>query len=138
MSETLQVWLGRTLDAVTYAAAVTVLVVVPSGLLSFAVSLGWLGVKWVLFLLGWVVFGYATFTLRPTPPWRHDDPATVETGSVITERSETRFQAAVQRLPPARLRPLPVDDRFPAGVNMFLASLAMLGTSLVMEFVFGI
>lgn len=131
-------WLGRLFDAVSYAVAVTGLVVGVGGLLSFLAGLDWLGVKWLLFLVGWLAFGYGTFALRPSPPWNDDDPAESRDGEVVGARTETRFQAAVQRLPPARFRRLPVDDRLPAGVNIFLASLAMLGTSMAMEFVFGV
>lgn len=130
--------LGRLLDAVSYAVAVTAAVVACGGALSFPVGLDWLGVKWVLFLVGWLTFGYATFTLRPKPPWSDDDPAAAETGRPVGNRTETRFQAAVQRLPPARFRQVPVDDRLSDGARLFLASLAMLGTSLAMEVVFGI
>lgn len=135
---TRSLWLGRALDAVAYVVAVTGVFVVTAAVPSFAAGLGWLGVKWVLFLVGWLAFGYATFSLRPRPPWKGDDGPSSRTGRVLGGRTETRFQAAVQALPPARFHRLPVDDRLPTGVNVFLASLAMLATSFGMEVVFGV
>lgn len=131
------VWVGRVLDAVTYATAVTAAVVAVAAAVSFPLGFDWVGVKYVLFVVGWVAFGYATFTLRPTPPWKRDE-MTEPSEPSIGEREESRFQRLAQELPPARFRQLPVDDRLPVGVNMFLASIAILGTSFVMEVVFGV
>lgn len=131
------VWLGQLLDAVTYAVVVTAVLVAASGVPSFAFGFGWVGVKYLLFVVGILAFGYATFTLRPRPPWK-DDEATEPTGTSVGDREETRVQALAQEVPPARFRRLPVDERLPDGVKMFLASLAILGTSYAMEAVFGV
>jgi len=136
----LALWVDRTLDVATYAVAVTAVVVALAGVPSFALGLGWLGVKWALFFVGWGAFGYATFALRPTPPWKRGENGTPTRRRLpaIGDRGETRFQSLVRRLPPARFRPLPVEDRLPVGVNLFVAAVAMLATSFLMEVVFGV
>jgi hypothetical protein len=131
------VWTGRVLDAVGYVLAVVAAVLAAAAALSFPLGFGWVGVKYVLFVVGILAFGYATFTLRPTPPWKRGDPAD-PSQSAVGDSRETRFQAAVQQLPPARFHRLPADDRFPDGVKLFLASLGILATSYVMETVFGV
>lgn len=133
-------WLGRLFDTAAYAAATTAVVAVAAAVPSFALGFGWVGVKWALFLVGWLAFGYGTLALRPSPPWKGDDPVADGDGAgeVVGGRQETRFQALVQALPPARFHPLPVDDRLPAGVNVFVAGLAMLVTSFALEAVFGV
>jgi len=132
-----RVWLGQLLDAVTYTATVTAVVFAAASVVSFFLGFDWVGVKVLLFYAGFLAFGYATFTLWPTPPWKKDEQTTPSQPS-IGEQEESRIQALAQELPPARFRPLPVDERLPIGVKLFLASLAILGTSFVMETVFGV
>ncbi len=128
--------LGQLLDAVTYAIWLTVAFAAVSAVL--AVLAGWQagpGVKYGLFVFGWLAFGYGTFKLLPTRPWKDDD----ERGPFEAAAGEdTQFQALVQRLPPARFRPVPVVHRLPTGVRVFLASMVMLGTSLALDQLFGI
>lgn len=128
--------LGQLLDAVTYAVWLTAAFVVVSAVLALLV--GWRvapGVKYGLFVFGWLAFGYGTFKLLPSRPWEDDD----ERGPFeVAAGEDTRFQALVQRLPPARFRSIPVVHRLPTGVRVFLASLVMLGTSLALEQLFGI
>ncbi|GAA0287631.1 DUF7555 family protein [Halobacterium noricense] len=128
--------LGQLLDAVAYAVWLTAAFAVVSGVLALLVG-GQVapGVKYGLFVFGWLAFGYGTFKLLPSRPWKDDD----ERGPFETAAGEdTQFQALVQRLPPARFRPVPVVHRLPTGVRVFLASLVMLGTSLALEQLFGI
>jgi hypothetical protein len=129
---------GQLLDAVTYAVALTVAFSVASAVL--AVAAGWAaapGVKYGLFVFGWLAFGYGTFLLLPSKPWKDDDTDPFE-AAVGGGRDATRFQDAVQRLPPARFRPVPSDDRLSTGARIFLGSLVMLGVSIVLEVAFGI
>lgn len=138
--------LRQALDALVYAVAVTGLVFFFGGLLSLLFGAGLVGVKYVLFLVGLLLFGYATFQLRPEKPW---DTEKTEDGGVevvrkddtmeaIGSREQTRFQAAVQRLPPLSRYSLPPEERLPIAAKLFLASLAVLGTSFLMETAFGV
>ena len=138
--------LRQALDALVYAAAVTGLVFFVGLVLSLLVGAGLVGVKYVLFLVGLLLFGYSTFQLRPQRPW---DTEKTDDGGVevvradddmesIGSREQTKFQAAVQRLPPLSRYSIPPEERLPVGLKLFLSSLAVLGTSFVMEAVFGV
>ncbi|MUV61643.1 hypothetical protein [Halobacterium sp. CBA1126] len=124
------------LDVTGYAVWLTVAFAAAAAAL--AVLAGWpaaQGVKYGLFVVGWLAFGFGTFKLLPSRPWKDDDDG----GRFETAAGEdTAFQSLVQRLPPARFRPVPVVHRLPTGVRVFLASLVMLGTSLALEQMFGI
>lgn len=123
-------YLRQALDALVYSIVVVVAVVVGSGIVSFPLGFGWVGVKYVLFFLGFFTFGISAFFLRPTPPWKDSD----ESGG---RREESRFQAFVQRLPPDQYE-LPPDDRLPTAAKLFIASVLMLVVSFVMETSFGV
>lgn len=128
---------GQLLDVVSYAVWQTVLFSALSAVL--AVLSGWRpapGVKYGLFVFGWLAFGYGTFKMLPSRPWRDSDGGVdpFETGA----NEQTKFQELVQRLPPARFRPVPVPNRVPTGARVFIGSLVMLGTSIVLEQAFGI
>lgn len=122
----------QALDAVAYAVAVTAVVGVLSGAASLAVGAGLVGVKYGLFVVGILLFGVATFKLRPSPPDGDGGRA------LPADRGgESSFQAAVQRALPARYR-VPPGDRLSDAVRLFLASLLVLATSYLMERLFGI
>ncbi|WP_137284091.1 DUF7555 family protein [Halorussus salinisoli] len=134
------------LDAVVYALAVAALVFVVGTLVGLAVGGGLVTAKFVMFVVGLLLFGYATFQMRPDPPWdteqTEDGKVRVTKnepkGTVVGGRDETRFQAAVQRIPPLPWYSLPPNERLSIAVKMFVASLATLAWSFVMETVFGV
>ena len=136
----------QVVDAVVYANAVAAVVFALGVALGVLLGGGLVTAKYVMFVVGLLAFGYATFQLRPDPPWdtkRTDDGKIKVTknrtdGTVVSSREETRFQAAVQRIPPLPWYSLPPNERLPVAAKMFLASLAVLGWSFVMETVFGI
>ncbi len=136
----------KAVDAVVYAVAVAAVVFALGTILGVLLGGGLVTAKYVMFLLGILLFGYATFQLRPDPPW---DTTETEEGElkvtkneqnsrVVGERDETRFQAAVQRIPPLPWYSLPPNQRFSVGFKLFLASLATLAWSFVLETVFGV
>jgi len=128
---------GQLLDVASYAVWLTVGFSALSATL--AVLSGWRpapGVKYGLFAFGWLAFGYGTFKLLPSRPWRDSDQRIDPFGAAADE--QTKFQELVQRLPPGRLRPVPAAERVPTGARVFVASLVMLGTSIVLEQAFGI
>ncbi|UPM43618.1 DUF7555 family protein [Halocatena salina] len=117
-------------DAFVYAVAVTVIAFVGAAISSFVFGWGWVGVKFVLFVLGIGLFGIGTFALRPTPPWRDD--------SRLPEPDKPVLQARLQRLPPLDSYGLTADERFPTGAKLLLASVFILALSFVLETVFGV
>lgn len=135
----------QVLDALVYAIVVTGVAFAIGGVVSFPLGGGLLGIKYFLFLVGFVLFGYGAFQLRPSRAWNVDksgDEIEIErnekTGEVVGSREETRFQSAVQRLPPLLRYSIPPEERFPPGAKLFLASVAILLTSFLMEAVFGV
>lgn len=122
--------LRQALDALVYAVAFVAVLVVLAAVVSVPIGWGLVGVKFALFFVGFFLFGLSALQLRPTPPWKDDEPN--------DEREETRFQAAVQRLPPLGRYGLPPDDRLPPPAKLFVASVLVLLTSFVMEAGFGI
>ncbi|WP_135827332.1 DUF7555 family protein [Halorussus halobius] len=136
----------QTVDALVYANAVAAVVFVAGAGLGLLVGGGLVTAKYVLFVVGLLAFGYATLRLRPDPPWgtetaedgRLKVTRNEETGTVVGGRDETRFQALVQRIPPLPWYSLPPDERLSVPVKLFLASLATLAWSFVLETVFGV
>lgn len=146
MSATLSRRLRRLLDAVMYGLAVTAVMFVIGGVLGLLLGGGLVTVKFWLFLMGILMFGYATFQLRPSRPWKTEEgedgelkvTKTKPKGESIGSRDESRFQATVQKIPPLSWYSLPPSERWPVGAKMFVASLVVLLTSFAMEFVFGV
>jgi len=135
----------QVLDALVYAIVVTGVAFVIGAVVSFPLGGGLLGIKYFLFLVGFVLFGYGAFQLRPSRAWKVDksgDEIEIErnekTGDVVGSREETRFQSSVQRLPPLSRYSIPPDERFSPDAKLFLASIAILLTSFLMEAVFGV
>lgn len=128
---------GQLFDLVTYVVTSTLLFATVSAVLAVAFGAAVApGVKYGLFVFGWLAFGYATFLLMPTRAWNDDDGSYDLFGSSSDEESE--FQSLVQRLPPARFRQIRPTHRLPTGIRLFVASLLTLATSIILEQVFGI
>lgn len=127
-------WLRRGVDGVAYAVAVAAVAFAAGAAVSFALGWGWQGVKYWLFLVGWLGFGVGTFKLRPRAAWKgsdgdgHDDDQGV---------AETRFARATRTAVPDGLA-VDEDERWSAGARLFLGSVAVLVASMAMEFVFGV
>ena len=120
----------QALDAVVYGVVVVAAVVVVSAVISVPIGWGLVGVKYALFFLGFFLFGFSAFRLRPTPPWKDsEDPE---------RREESRFGAFVQRIPPLDRYGLVPDDRLSTAARLFVASLLMLALSFLLETVFGV
>lgn len=136
----------KLLDAAVYAVAVTVLLFLAGVVAGLVLGGGLVQAKFVLFVGGFLAMAYATFQLRPERPWRTERTEdgtlrvtrTDDRGDPIGADEDTRFQAALQELPPLSWYSLPPDERFPAGGKLLLASVVALATSLLMEIVFGI
>jgi hypothetical protein len=136
----------QVVDAVVYAVAVAGVVFGIGALVGLLLGGGFVTAKYVMFVLGILLFGYATFQLRPDPPWDTTETEEGEikvtknepSGRVVDGRGETRFQATVQRIPPLSRYSLPPNERFPVAFKLFLGSLATLAGSFALETVFGV
>jgi hypothetical protein len=60
-------------DALAYVVVLTGGLLLLGSALSLALGQGLVGAKYLLFFAGFAMFGYATFLLRPTPPWSGSD-----------------------------------------------------------------
>jgi hypothetical protein len=136
----------QALDAVVYGVVVAALVFGIGSVVGLLVGGGLVTAKFVMFVVGLLMFGYATFQLRPDPPWgteQTEDGKVKVTknepkGKVVGGRDETKFQSVVQQIPPLSRYSLPPDERLSVGAKLFVASLATLAWSFVMETVFGV
>lgn len=136
----------QALDAIVYGIVVAAIVFAIGAVIGFLVGGGLVTAKFVMFIVGLLMFGYATFQLRPEPPWgteRTEDGKVKVTknepkGTVIGGREETTFQSIVQKIPPLSQYSLPPDERLSVGAKLFVASLATLAWSFVMETMFGV
>ena len=121
------------LDLGAYAVGVVVALFVVLGVVSALLGSGLVGVKYGLFLVGTLMFGYGSLKLRPV----RSDKSSREARFRADSGEETRFQAAVQRLLPARYR-LEYDDRLTDATKLFVTSLVVLAVSFLMEAAFGV
>lgn len=130
---------GQLYDLVSYVAALAGVFAAVSiaGALALGTALA-PAVKYGYFVLGWLSFGYGTLLLLPSKPWKGEDNAEALFGAPEGDDGDSGFQQFVQRLPPARFRPLERDRRLPTGARVFVTSLFVLGASIVLEQVFGV
>jgi hypothetical protein len=129
--------LAKVLDLVTYAAATTVVFAAISAVLGVAAGMYPLpGVKYGLFIFGWLAVGYGALMLRPAAAWRDDDG--LDLFNRAGGKPDTKFQRLVQQLPPARFRQIPDSDRFSTAFRIFFSGVFISLVSIVMEQAFGI
>lgn len=128
-------WIGRLLDAIGYALVLTAAVFLATTAVSFLLGTGLVGTKYGMFIVGWLGLGYSGLKLRPTPLWKREGERPLREYDE-GRKEETRFRAFVQRVPPARFRPLHPTDRFSTATTMFIGSATILLTSFLLEVVF--
>ncbi|MFC4359835.1 hypothetical protein ACFO0N_17965 [Halobium salinum] len=128
-------------DALAYVVVLTGALFLVGSAFSLALGQGFVGTKYLLFFVGFGMFGYAAFLLRPKPPWKGDnDGERAVSGAGETTETEAQDKPThrlANRLLPANMR-LPPDQRLSAGAKMLLAAIAVLATSYVMEAVFNV
>jgi len=122
----------RTIDLIVWVCAVAATIVVISGIASFLFGNGLLTLKYVLFYVGFLLFGIGSFGIQPKRPSKDTKRITVESDS------EWRFEEGLHDLPPLRDTHIPVEDRINRDLKVFLTSLVVLGVSLVLELFAGV
>lgn len=125
------------IDALLYALATSGLALVIAGTgAALAFESFWNGVVTMLFIVGWLVFGYATILAWPASrrPSRTPLGKIGEIGQSLssTDRTEGLLERQVVRLKPDRWSLAPSDRLSPA-VKLYLSSLLILSTSVVIE-----
>jgi hypothetical protein len=127
LSERARAWA----DAVAYALAVAVAVTLGAVALGLATGGGFVRGKVLAFAAGWLLVGYATVRLWPSSPDDLDGPSVSARG--------TRLEALLRAAPPLRWIRLPAPpDRVRVAGKVFLAGVATLAGSLLMETAFGV
>lgn len=130
-------WLSVGVDALCYVTATAVVTVAIAATVSaLAFSAFWSGVVLLLFLFGWIVFGYAT--VLGWPP--SDRPSLTPIGKVAEmgsglssgDRREGLLERQVVRLLPERWTLAPSARLTPA-VKLFLSSVTILAISIGIE-----
>lgn len=121
---------ARVVDAVQYAVGLTVAISVVLLGVSFAFGYGLYGLKYGLFVVGFLSLGYGTVLAWPRSP-----EALANEGA---DRTETRIQGTLRRLPPAAWYPLAPSERYRDWIRVYLLSLCLLGVSFALETVFGV
>lgn len=126
-------------DATAYALAVTAAAIVVAGVASVATGGGLVRLKTALFLIGFLLMGYATIRLWPSSP--DDVRGGTERGAAggPATSEETRLESFVRTLPPLRrVAPPPPSRRIEPAGKLFVASLFVLLASYLMETVLGV
>jgi len=122
----------RLLEFCLWVLAATASVSFVLAVLSVVTGGGLVRLKFLLFVVGFLVFGLGSLGLQPKSPRRDDKRITFE------HDTETRFDERVQELPPLRGEWIPMSDRVSRNVKVFVTGVALLAVSLIMEIVFGV
>lgn len=122
----------QAVDALAYAAVLTVPVAAIGAALGLAFRGNLIAAKRLLFLVGFGLVGYAAFRLRPR--------SSRERGAVREGDGRSRprgLQSAVSRALPSAVRP-PPERRLSAAAKLFVAGTVMLLVSLLAEAALGV
>ncbi len=124
-------WL-RLVEFALWVAAVTAAVVAVAAVPSFVLGTGLLTLKYVLFVVGVLLFGFGSIAIQPKRPRRDSELVTTESAG------EYDFEARLQKLPPLAGRRLPFGDRIGRDTKVFAVGVAVLAVSAVLEYGFGV
>lgn len=131
--------LRQAIDGLVYGLVFMLAAVLLGALLAFPLGLDWFGVVLFLFLVGIALLGYASFQLRPPKRWdvEFDDEGFQITrpdeGRVVGSREVSRFQRAVQRIPPLPTVGLEPEQRLSPAAKLFVASVLILLVSISID-----
>lgn len=128
------------LDLLTYALVLTSLSLLISVFLGVATGGGIVRAKTFMFVIGWVMVGYATVLLWPSPPPIDDeDEEPTAQGQSLPAEEASRFQGIVRQVPPVRWITLPPpQERIPLRSQLFVGGLCILAASYLMETVWNV
>jgi hypothetical protein len=114
-------WVG------TVSAAVVIVLAVPS----FLFGDGLLTLKYALFVVGFVLFGFGSLAIQPVRP-RQD-------GTLVDTDGDTEygFEERIGSVLPTERR-LTLEDRVSRNTKLFVASLVVLAVSYLLESGFGV
>lgn len=124
-------WL-RFVEFVLWVVVVGALVSAAALLVGYLAGGSLVTAKYAVFVVGVLMFGLGSFAIQPTPSYRDEKRVSLES------THQNRLEARIQSIPPLRGERLPFGRRVGRDKKVFVASLLVLGVSLVMEFGLGI
>ncbi|MDZ7849957.1 MAG: hypothetical protein U5K70_03785 [Halodesulfurarchaeum sp.] len=126
----------RALEAVYWVFGGTTVAILGLGVLAFVVGDGLLTLKYLLFVVGFLLFGVGSFALWRGTRRRPTIWPSMDVGPDTTD--EIGLERRLWELPGLRGEYLPPSDRVSRPVKLFLTGVFVLAVSYVMEAVFGI
>ena len=140
-------WL-RLAEFAVWTAGATAAVVATAAVPSFLFGSGLLTLKYVLFVVGVLLFGLGSFAIQPESPAQlRSEQSPSDRGATTRIPRPRQFstegtdefgvEARLAELPPMRGR-LPFDDRVGRDAKLFVTSLLVLAVSAALEFVVGV
>jgi hypothetical protein len=124
----------RALEASYWILGATVMCMVGLGVLAFVFGEGLLTLKYLLFVVGFLLFGIGSFALWRKTRRRPTIWPSVDVGPV----DELGLERRLWELPGLRGEYLPPADRVSRPVKLFVTGLVVLAVSYLMEAVFGV
>ncbi|MCD2203029.1 DUF7555 family protein [Halobacterium sp. KA-6] len=123
----------RLIEFVYWVLAASVVVLVVAGVLGFAAGNSLVTVKYLLFVVGFLLFGIGAIGIRPAPAAPHKEKRFSPEG-----KSPSGFETWIQQLPPLNDHPLRFADRISRSWKLLVTSLIVLGVSLFLELGLGV
>jgi len=134
---------NHALDLLGYALVVDALLVLAALVVSVPFGATWVVTEAVLFVVGFLLFGYATLLAWPSEPANPDasdgtagPPADGGLLRFETGARESQVERAVRALPVFADYCPPADEQLPVSGKLFLASVVVLATSFAIERLF--
>jgi hypothetical protein len=131
-SSSVKVYLSRSIDAAIYSSVIALFGALLSGVLGFLLLGSLNGVKFLLFVAGFIQIGIGVAQLWPSDISDVNEPDKPNPDEI------SRVQLVVDWLAPTDRLGLPPDERFEHGVRQFLAGMLLLVISFSMEAMFGV
>lgn len=122
----------RAVEFLVWVVVVAVGVVGAAVVAGFLLGSGLLGAKYLLFIMGGVLFGVGSLAIQP------DKPTGDERWFSFAPEVETRVDRLVQRIPPLDEQYLPPGDRIGLGWKLLGVGVVAMGVSIWLEVGLGV
>ncbi|ACM55670.1 DUF7555 family protein [Halorubrum lacusprofundi] len=123
---------ARISEFAIWVGAASTVVVVACATVAYAFGDGLLTLKYVLFVVGFALFGLGGLAIQPKAKRRDRKRVSFDT------EQEWEIEARLAQLPPLRGMTIPFEKRVSRNVKMFATSLVVLAVSLSLEVVAGV
>lgn len=126
-------------DTLAYVAAVTAVLVIITSLVTYPLDSNAVIIKQVLFVFGWLAFGYGFIRLWPRRVRLDEESNSSDKSEWLrTENDETVLQRYLRSVPVFAYFVIQPEARWPRGVRLVLLGVFALVVSFLMEVVFGV